>query len=1124
MSLTSSLYSGTSGMTNFGNAMQVIGDNIANVNTTGFKGSRYVFQDLLSQAIATQAGTAQVGRGMALGDVAGVFQQGSFESTGNTTDLAIGGEGFFVMREAASQQLFYTRAGNFRFDKEGYLINPEGYVTQGWKLDDNGDDIGAVTDILLQSFTSPPTLSEHMTVITNQDSRATSQTSVLSNAWDATATTPINTSNYHYQTVVKVYDSLGSTHDVTVYYDKKSGSEWEYMITCNPNEDKRNLVQGTEGLGLLARGTITFSESSGTISNMTMERFTGRIGNVSTDGAIANENTVFTINNYDALPLDGYGFSLEFDGTAWTFEDVAAPLGVITAADLPSNYPRATILSGDANSIRLNLDGDAERTADLTITFTTPAQATDSLSFDIINPSNIHIQDVTNTRYIGDTANDNTTLEIHNPQVLTMDSTNLRINWDASDQAWYWSMPLLQNVTNMDTGQLTPAALTGVADVTNPEVMTSYAENMNLWFDDTAGEWNFVSPYARDLSNVTYSGGISQGNTTLVVSDPTILTQRAMDLRLFWNNIVGVTNLNYTDAGSGVITATPPTMTVTQEDNMLRDSSIVYTLQYNGVGDSWSYMPGADPVVDYANRQVPAWNTAANTLSLDLTGNGEDIRFTFPYNPAGAQNGDRISFRIDADGAWSWGMPSITGPTYGGGISGNNTMMDIADVLSGGGPLVNSTADYNLVYTQATQTWSWGLNSPAGSGDYPAEAFIVNNENQVSIDLDGDATAEITYTFMTPLTANGTLDFGIDAWGGPPAQYSGASIMGTSGPESISLDMNGNGSADITYTFQTALTSDGAINFDIDTFIPPFEYPDAVIDALASNANAVFLDLNGDGTNDANFSFEDAGGTPQGLTANGIFQLDIDPRVPPTEYPNAQIHGDRESVSIDMNNDDEDDFTFTFDTPLPTGINVDDSAITFDIDGSTAWTEAETDSNGYFQFLADFLGGESGATQMAIEFDIGTRDDGTGQFVNDSMTTTQYARSSTTTFQSADGYGAGDLQNVDVDVDGVMTGIYSNGQLIPLYRVALAKFLNTNGLLKVGGNLYRETRDSGTAITNKPGTNGLGSIAPNSLEQSNVDIATEFVNMITVQRAFQANSKIVTTVDALLGEVINLKR
>ena len=111
-----------------------------------------------------------------------------------------------------------------------------------------------------------------------------------------------------------------------------------------------------------------------------------------------------------------------------------------------------------------------------------------------------------------------------------------------------------------------------------------------------------------------------------------------------------------------------------------------------------------------------------------------------------------------------------------------------------------------------------------------------------------------------------------------------------------------------------------------------------------------------------------------------------------------------------------------------------------------------------------------------------------------------------------------------LDVDGVLTGSYSNGEIIPLFRSALAKFQNEMGLHKEGGNLFSETRESGDAITNKPGTNGLGSIAPNSLEQSNVDIANEFVKMITTQRGFQANSKIITVTDQMLAELINLKR
>ena len=93
MALASALYSGISGLSTMGNAMQIIGDNIANVNTVGFKGSTYTFQDLLSQSTSTMSGTSQVGRGTALGDIYSSFEQGSFESTGNTTDLAVGGQG-----------------------------------------------------------------------------------------------------------------------------------------------------------------------------------------------------------------------------------------------------------------------------------------------------------------------------------------------------------------------------------------------------------------------------------------------------------------------------------------------------------------------------------------------------------------------------------------------------------------------------------------------------------------------------------------------------------------------------------------------------------------------------------------------------------------------------------------------------------------------------------------------------------------------------------------------------------------------------------------------------------------------------------------------------------------------
>lgn len=272
MSLSSSLFSGISGLSTLGNAMQIIGDNIANVNTVGFKGSSFSFQDLLSQSVATLSGTSQVGRGTALGDIRASFEQGSFESTSNTTDLAIGGDGFFVLNQQGTENLYYSRAGNFSFNESGYLTNPEGYVVQGWALDSSGNDSGSITDIVMSSFTSPPDETDNIQVIVNLDSEgddnsAGADTS-LASAWDGTATTPLADTAYEYQTTVKVYDSLGSTHDVTIYFDKaETASAYEFIVTSNPSEDYRTGVTDETWAGLLGRGIIDF-DSSGSMTDV----------------------------------------------------------------------------------------------------------------------------------------------------------------------------------------------------------------------------------------------------------------------------------------------------------------------------------------------------------------------------------------------------------------------------------------------------------------------------------------------------------------------------------------------------------------------------------------------------------------------------------------------------------------------------------------------------------------------------------------------------------------------------------------------------------------------------------------------------------------------------------------
>jgi flagellar hook protein FlgE len=130
MSITSALYTGVSGLINNGESMNVIGNNIANVNTIGFKSARTLFSDMLSASIGTNS---QVGRGTQIQKVDNVFSQSSFETTEVVTDLALQGASFFALGAPdatgaqAATASYYTRAGAFRTDSDGYLINPDGY-------------------------------------------------------------------------------------------------------------------------------------------------------------------------------------------------------------------------------------------------------------------------------------------------------------------------------------------------------------------------------------------------------------------------------------------------------------------------------------------------------------------------------------------------------------------------------------------------------------------------------------------------------------------------------------------------------------------------------------------------------------------------------------------------------------------------------------------------------------------------------------------------------------------------------------------------------------------------------------------------------------------------------------
>ena len=179
MGILSSLFAGVSGLNANGTALSVIGNNIANLSTVGFKGSKATFADLISSSISGGSGAIQTGIGVALTSVQGNFSQGSLATSSNVLDLAIDGNGFFIVEDAQGGT-FYSRAGLFRLDRNNNVVDPTGFKLQGFLADTTGTITGTIGDIALPSTTASPRATTTALVAANLNS-ATAQTGVRGN-------------------------------------------------------------------------------------------------------------------------------------------------------------------------------------------------------------------------------------------------------------------------------------------------------------------------------------------------------------------------------------------------------------------------------------------------------------------------------------------------------------------------------------------------------------------------------------------------------------------------------------------------------------------------------------------------------------------------------------------------------------------------------------------------------------------------------------------------------------------------------------------------------------------------------------------------------------------------------
>jgi flagellar hook protein FlgE len=244
MSILNSFSIGVTGLHAAGASMSVIGDNIANAGTFGFKSSRAEFQNLMANSLKGIDGGEQVGSGTRLAHVTPQFVQGTIQRTQNITDLAINGNGWFQVE--ANFGTGYTRDGAFQFDKEGYMVNGDGYKVLGFQADETGKITNKMGPVKIGNTTIPAVATKEASFSLNLDSREVPKNFDPKN--------PDKTSNYN--TSITVYDNVGTAHVMTMYFNKKTDGNWDYHAMV----DGADAAGGVPGQMVeMANGSLKFN-------------------------------------------------------------------------------------------------------------------------------------------------------------------------------------------------------------------------------------------------------------------------------------------------------------------------------------------------------------------------------------------------------------------------------------------------------------------------------------------------------------------------------------------------------------------------------------------------------------------------------------------------------------------------------------------------------------------------------------------------------------------------------------------------------------------------------------------------------------------------------------------------
>lgn len=1111
-----SLYSAVSGLSVNQKSMDVIGNNIANVNTVGFKQGRAVFQDLMSQTLIggktptdSRGGVnpRQVGSGAYLAAVDNIFEQGVLKSTSRTADLAIEGDGLFIVRGEGELQHYYTRAGDFNFDSSGTLTNPSGYKVQGWMSDPvtgvlNAD--ASVGDIVLgpEYKIMQPKASSVVNLAGTLDTRATASTVTFNKfLTQATARQPLTSVT----NASGVALDLVSGEEVNIRAHASKLSLMSELVDKNGTEVK--LVDNQSV-------TFTFGNTPYSISYSAaggQNRGDGKFNTV--EEFIEEVNNIFKqVGAKNPAPNNGPVASINLvDGKFKLTSNSSFELTSITTDSTLQNILKELIGSYAPN----NTETSAEVFFESSVTAMEDFDSLSGLALQINNAVNGSVvADGFEAKFL---ENNFGMLEGE-----TISFNNIQLNEESDGSGADW--------IDIAIGPFT------YTEVENPiqanhfhtvqELGKLITDAINQQAQNTAQAQNWAAPSVVNFGiigneltfNLQGGGAIRLGTASMAPApggtDPNPYLKTVFDKAFTVQDVSGaVVGRTLTDtqsyanleeiSGKGRIVYSYNKTNNNLNLNM--DTGDVKMVN----GDTLTFVIGGQQyTVTYPAAGWADGNAVATALNNAL--NGSNLQVT--YNANGAPDGTgMLSFTAN-------GADVVVDD-----IRTTSTTPDLRDYLKDRLKNVNIADGTSIT----TETQVPGVNKISGltiEKGYKGEVFTENilpvGQGNSDIALNGSITSE---RFLS--VADETTKM-VDLFTG-----NGESFQFTENESSLNFNASiGNEAVTGNNIFQIDVnTTYGEMAMAIEEYLGLGREHNRTDNVIIKDGaiivtgekgvlnNIDYLNIAGSGTTERygvfnNYMKSDTTGASGGILATNMALYD--------EQGNAHTV----NFTFSLWNEEQNEWRLQIEADDPSnsiainGATSNELVLKFNADGSLAYmydrfpTPASIIVNPTLRFSA--ANGTNSLPNIALN--LGSQGGTDGMVIA--------AAAGTFTQNSSDGYPQGNLESTLFNPAGEIVGSYTNGQVRTVGQVALATFVNNQGLTKLGDSLYGATGNSGQATIGKPQTGSRGDIAAGMLENSNVDLSNELVDMITTQRGFQSNSKVITTSDEMIQELLGMKR